>query len=194
MTLSYISFPLMFLLMLCAKSIFVLLYSDRWVDSVPYFQVLCISGIAYCLQGVNNQAIAAVGKSKAMFVWTIVKRIVGICFVVGGLLFWGINGLLIGAVMNTWFSYFVNIGQVSKYIGYKWYHQLFNILPVALVSVFSAVIAFSVSQLFSLSIYADGAVKLLVYLLVYLGWSFLFKPEAYRYLKSTIFQIIHKER
>ena len=55
MTLAYLTFPLMFILMLCAKSIFVLLYSDRWLDSVPYFQVLCLSGLAYCLQSVNNQ-------------------------------------------------------------------------------------------------------------------------------------------
>ena len=42
MTISYITFPLLFILLLLAKPIFLVLYSDRWLQSVPYFQVLCI--------------------------------------------------------------------------------------------------------------------------------------------------------
>ena len=38
---AYITFPLLLLLMLLAKPIFVLLYSDKWLTSVPYFQILC---------------------------------------------------------------------------------------------------------------------------------------------------------
>ena len=107
MVLSFITFPLMFILLLCAKPIFILLYSDRWVGCVPYFQVLCIAGLAFCLQSVNYQSISAIGKSKTLFYWTLVKRIAGMAFVVLGLLIYGMKGLLIGMVLNTWFSYFV---------------------------------------------------------------------------------------
>lgn len=186
MTLSYITFPLMFILLLCAKPIFVLLYSDRWLASVPYFQVLCIAGLAFCLQSVNYQSIAAIGKSKQMFLWTVVKRAIGIGLVVAGLAIWGMTGLLVGMVLNTWFSYFVNIGLVSKYIRYKWTDQLLNIAPVAIASIISALAAYGVGLLLNLSMYPDGIVKFLVYAIVYLGWSFLFKPEAYEYFKGII--------
>lgn len=192
MTLSYITWPLMFILLLCAKPIFVLLYSDRWLPSVPYFQVLCISGLAYCLQSVNNQSIAAVGKSRAMFTWTIIKRLVGIVGIVGGLAFFGMKGLLAGVVFGTWFAYFVNIALVSKHIGYKWTDQLLNIAPVAIASVISAVIAYVVGAMLSLPLYPDGIVKALVYACIYLGWSFLFKPEAYLYTKSIVSPLITK--
>lgn len=192
MTLSYITWPLMFILLLCAKPIFVLLYSDRWLPSVPYFQVLCISGLAYCLQSVNNQSIAAVGKSRAMFTWTIVKRLIGISSIVAGLALFGMKGLLAGVVFGTWFAYFVNISLVSKYIGYKWTDQLLNIAPVAIASVISAVIAYVVGAMLSLSLYPDGFVKTLVYACIYLGWSFLFKPEAYLYTKSIVSPLITK--
>ena len=86
MTLAYFSFPLLFIFLLLAKPLFIILYSERWLPSVPYFQVLCIAGIAGCLQAVNFQSISAIGKSKTMFVWTVVKRIVGIGAVVIGLL------------------------------------------------------------------------------------------------------------
>jgi O-antigen/teichoic acid export membrane protein len=192
MTLSYITWPLMFILLLCAKPIFVLLYSDRWLPSVPYFQVLCISGLAYCLQSVNNQSIAAIGKSRTMFVWTVIKRTAGIVCVVGGLSLYGMKGLLAGVVLGTWFAYFVNISLVSKYIGYKWFDQLLNIAPVAIASIASALVAYGIGLLLNLSMYPDGIVKILVYAVLYLGWSFLFKPEAYEYFKGIISPMTQK--
>ena len=178
MSLSYITFPLMFVLLLCAKPLFVLLYSERWLGSVPYFQVLCIAGLAYCLQSVNYQSISAIGKSKSLFVWTFVKRIMGIAFVVLGLIMAGMKGLLVGMVINTWFSYAVNIGMVSKYIGYKWWNQLKDIMPVMIVSILAALVSYGVSTLFGFSLYLDGVIKVSVYAIVYFGWSYFFKPEA----------------
>ena len=186
MTLSYLTFPLMFILLLCAKPIFVLLYSDRWLESVPYFQVLCIAGLAYCLQSVNLQTISAIGKSKTMFVWTLFKRIIGIGFVVGGLVIWGMKGLLVGMVLNTWFSYFVNIGLVSRHIGYKWWRQLCDIIPVMVVSALAALISYGCGYFLKFNLYPDGIVKFLVYILIYLGWSFVFKPEAFLYFRTII--------
>lgn len=186
MTLSYVTFPLLFILLLCAKPIFVLLYSDRWLLSVPYFQVLCIAGLAYCLQSVNNQSVAAVGESRAMFIWTVIKRTVGIGFMIVGLVWFGMKGLLAGVVLNSWFSYLVNISLVSKFIGYKWTDQLLSILPVMVASVVSAFVAYGVGWLLNSSMYVDGIVKFIVYLIIYMGWSLIFKPEAYNYFLTII--------
>ena len=197
MTLAYFSFPFLFILLLVAKPLFVILYSARWLQSVPYFQVLCIAGLAGCLQAVNYQSIAAIGKSKLMFIWTVVKRVVGISAVVLGLMFYGMKGLLAGVVFNYWFSYFVNISLVSKHIGYKWYQQIKDLIPVGIVSIIIAVICYLVGNLLDLGMYADGGVKLILYLILYVGWSLLFKPEAYRYFISVIpdkYNFIHKLR
>ena len=192
MTISYIIFPLLLILLLCAKPIFLLLYSDRWLPSVPYFQILCLAGMAFSLQSVNNNAIAAVGRSKSMFSWTVVKRFVGISLLVGGLLSFGIKGLLVAVVISTWFSYFVNICLVSKFIGYKWSTQILNILPVAVASVVSAFVAYGVGELFHLPVYPDGMLKFAVYLTAYMSWSFIFKPEAYTYFLTIIKPVLNK--
>lgn len=186
MTLSYITFPLMFILLLCAKPIFVLLYSERWLQSVPYFQVLCIAGLALCLQGINNQSIAAIGKSRVMFIWMVVKRIIGISAVVGGLILFGMKGLLVGMVFNSWFSLIVNMSLVSKYIGYKLSNQLIDIMPITIVSILSALAAYGVGMITQLSMYFDGIVKFLVFVIIYVGWSLIFKPESYNYTISII--------
>lgn len=186
MTIAYITFPLLFILLLTAKPIFLLLYSDRWLASVPYFQVLCFAGMGACLMSVNTQPIAAIGKSKLMFSWTLIKRAIGISAIVGGLFLFGMKGLLGGVIFNCWFSYFVNIGLVSKYIGYKWIRQIKDILPVALVSMVAAIVSYVVVGLFHFSVYLDGILKALIVLLLYCGWSILFKPESYTYFLTTI--------
>lgn len=185
-SIAYLTFPLMFILLLTAKPLFVLLYSDRWLQSIPYFQILCIAGIAVCLQAVNLQTIPAVGKSKAMFVWTLIKRAVGLSVMVGGLFLYGMKGLLFGAVFNAWFSYFVNICLVSKYIGYRWTQQLFDLLPIFLVAVIAAIISYGVGCLLQLNMYLDGLVKLMIYAAIYIGWSLWFKPQSYQYLLSIV--------
>lgn len=184
MSLSYLTFPLMFILILLARPIFVLLYSDRWLQSVPYFQVLCFAGLAYSLQSVNYQSISAIGKSKLMFQWTLVKRIMGLLFVVIGLLGWGMEGLLVGVILNTWFSYFVNIGLVSKEIGYKWWKQLLDISPMLTISAIAAFLSYLVGNIFKFSLFYDGMIKLLVFTTIYLTWSFVYKPESFIYIKS----------
>lgn len=192
--LAYITFPLMFLLLLEAKPLFVLLYSDRWIDSVPYFQVLCIAGLAYCLQSVNLQTISAIGKSRTMFLWTLLKRTLGIAFIVGGLVLWGMKGLLVGTVINTWFSLFVNIGLVSKHIGYKWYRQLFDLLPILVVSALAAVVCFVLGRHLHLSMYLTGAIQVTVYAFIYLGWSLLFKPDSFVAFQEILYRFIKSKR
>lgn len=185
-TLSYATFPLMFVLILVAEPLFILLYSDRWMASIPYFQVLCIAGLPACLQAVNMQAIAAVGKSKAMFSWTLIKRVVGLGARVGGLVWFGMKGLLVGTVFSAWFSYFVNIYLVSKYVGYKWSIQLKDIGMIALVSAAAAGVSYVIGSLIPCNMYVDGIIKVVVYVIVYMGWSLIFKPDCYCYIIKQI--------
>jgi len=110
----------------------------------------------------------------------------GIVFVVVGLLVAGMKGLLAGMVLNAWFSYFINIWLVSKHIGYRWQRQLLDILPVLLASLSAAAVSYGVGALCSLSLFADGALKLVIFMALYVGWSLVFRPEPYRLFSMTV--------
>ena len=186
MTISYITFPLLFILLLTAKPIFLLLYSERWLASVPYFQFLCLAGMGACLTAVNTQSIAAIGLSKIMFTWTMFKRVIGLIAVVGGLFLFGMKGLLIGVIFNNWFSYLVNILLVSKYIGYKWTTQLRDLAPVGIVSFAAAAISYLCVVFLPLGLYLKAIIEIIVYLIVYMGWSIVIKPESFVYTLSVL--------
>ena len=191
-TIAYITFPLLAILLLVARPLFIILYSDRWVESIPYFQVLCISGLGACLTAVNTQPIAAIGKSKTMFIWTVVKRVLGVTAVLVGLLVFGMYGLLGGVIFNCWFSYFINIWLVSKHIGYKWTQQLMDLLPISVAVVVAGIISYLCGTILHLNLYADGAVKLIIFVVLYICWSHFFKPESYLYTKSIVTPILAK--
>ena len=192
-TLAYITIPILCILILIAKPLFIFLFSERWLPSVPYFQILCIGGMAGCLQSVNQQTIAAIGKSKVFFAWTIVKDSMGILLQIGGLIIGGLYGLLVGKVLSSWFSYFVNIALVSKYIGYKYYRQLLDLSPSFIVSFIAAGISYLCGLYLNSGLYLDALIKVVIFGIIYVGWSLLFKPEAYTYTLSILDSIKSKK-
>ncbi|MBO7569990.1 MAG: lipopolysaccharide biosynthesis protein, partial [Bacteroidaceae bacterium] len=152
-SIAYLTFPLMFILMLVARPLFILLYSDRWVQSVPYFQILCLVGLGVCLQAVNLQTISAIGKSRIMFIWALIKQGIGLSLIIGGLFLYGIDGLLWGCVIHSWSCTFINMSLVSRYIGYKTSTQIFDILPVAGVAVLAFFASFYVGKMVDMGLY-----------------------------------------
>lgn len=194
-SIAYITFPMMSLLILLAEPVFILLYSDRWLNSVPYFQILCLSGIASCLQGVNYQAIAAVGRSKAMFTWTLIKRGIAILLIVSGLALYGMKGLLIGMVFQGWFVYLINAFLVQKYIGYKLTNQFLDLLPVFILAIISFGISYCIVFVFpNFNIYVLAIIRLLVFSVFYFGCSVLFKLESFIFVKENLPLFMKKSR
>lgn len=179
--LAYVTFPIMLLLILLAKPIFVLLYSERWLPSVPYFQVLCIAGMAICLQGINYYAVAAVGKSEKLFLGTLIKRGVGLLLVVGGLLLAGMKGLLCGVVLSSYFIYLVNAILVSKHVGYSIIRQFKDLMPILLLCMVSFTIAVFIGYLWKSieNMFILGFFQLVVFLTLYVTLSKVLKLEEF---------------
>lgn len=179
---AFVTFPLVALLVMFAKPIFLVLYSERWLESVPYFQLLCIGGISICLQNINYYAVAAIGKSKLLFKWTFIKRIVGLILVVGGLALWGIYGLIVGTVVTSWLIYLVNARLASKHIGYRGKRQFYDLFPSMALSVVAAVISVQVSSFCGLTHTMELILRFLLFIACYFAGAIFLKVEA---LSST---------
>lgn len=192
-TSAYITFPLMLLLILSAKPLFVILYSDRWLPCVPYFQLLCLAGIAICLQNINYFAVAAIGKSKQLLKWTFVKRSIGLVLVIGGLWLYGLYGLLIGSVMTSWIIYLINARLVSKYIGYTIKQQFCDLFPIITLSIAALSIAYSLKFFLEFdSLFINGLLESFLFVVVYLVLSYFGKLSAFEFTIDTISTIILK--
>lgn len=191
-SLAYITFPLIISLIFLAKPIFIILYSERWLPSVLFFQILALAGFAICLQSVNLQAIAAIGKSKVMFKWTLIKRIIGIVLLISGLVADGIIGLLVGMVISAWIAYFINAWLVDRHIGYKLIDQFKDLLPIILTTLASIVPALAYRWIFKINMYVDALIMTVVFCTIYMAISKLLKLDAYSYCVDLVPLVLKK--
>ena len=80
-SLAFVSFPLIILLIVIASPLFTLLFTQKWSESVPYFQILCIGALANCMLNVNASVVTASGKSSLFFKWNLITSLIILVFI-----------------------------------------------------------------------------------------------------------------
>ena len=187
--LAFITIPVMLYLIILAKPIILIVYSDKWLASVPYFQILCVAGIANCLQGINYYAVAATGRSDILFRWSLAKRGFGLCFIVIGLAAGGIPGLLWGMVCSSFFIYFINAFLVSRKVGYSIRQQAIDLFPILLIGVISFLVVQLLQFVFNNEITAS-IIGFVCFPTIYICFSKSFHLDSYYKTKSIIYSLI----
>lgn len=166
---SFFTFPLMILLIIIAHPLINFLYGDKWGAAVPYFQILCVSGLFACLQNVNYYAVAAQGKSNVLFAWSFYKWGMLLLLLLVGM-YWGMYGILCGMVISSLNIYLVNAILVGRYVSYSLWQQLKDIFPIICISLLTGVGAFFISEYSHLSFVIIILIYGIIYLLlVYIG-------------------------
>lgn len=189
LSLSYITIPLMALLVILSRPLILFIYSSRWEQCIPYFQLLCVGGIALSLQGINYNAIAAIGKSKELFKWTIIKRIISVTCLFVLWLIWGLWGLLTGVVIGSYVIYLINALLVSKYIGYTLINQIKDLFPIVALSIILYMFIVVVTNNIYINMYIVGLLQLIMFCILYVFISIFFKFESAMFFKDTLIEI-----
>lgn len=177
---------MMMIMIVVAKPLIILLFSEKWIDCVPYFQILCTAGLAVCLQGSANNAIAAIGKSKVLMTWTIIKRTLTIVLCVIGIFVAGMNGLLWSCVLGAWSVYFINAYLVAKHVGYPFYKQVLDILPFMAIAIVIGALAYYIGSLFPFHMYVVALCQIAICSVLYLLVSWLLHFESLSYLLEVL--------
>lgn len=186
-SLAYITFPLMLILILITEPLIMLLYGEKWLPCVPYFQILCIAGIAICLQGISYNAVASKGASKDLFIWTIVKRSVALVILVVCMYFGGMIGLMWGCSIGSWVILLSNLYLVRKYIRYGFLQQIKDLLPIIALSLLTFVVVYSINVFLNIGLYSRGVVSIILYVVIYVVLSILLKIKSYFLFKEMFF-------
>ncbi len=161
---SYIIFPILALLILVARDLIEFLYGEQWLPAVPYFRILCVGGIFVCLQNINFYAVAAVGKSKSLFMWSFYKWGFLLLAVIIGAHF-GMNGIMWSMVLSSANIYVVNAILVQHYIGINVIRQLTTLLPIVMVSTICCLLIIVINR-FNLHFSIIGIIYILSYILL----------------------------
>lgn len=164
----FISAAVLGFMIIDAEPLIIFIFSDKWIDSIPYFQILCVAGVAVCLQSIGQDSLAALGKSRVVFRWTIIKRVLTIVLCIMGIIVNGMYGLLWGIVLGAWSVHAINMYLMDKHIGYDISHQLKDLFP-----------SISLSLLIGIPMYFIGENNILDSPLLTLSINFLLYFGAY---------------
>ncbi len=187
-TLGIISFVVFFLLgftYLIAEDLIVLLFTEKWLPSVAYFQIILLGGFGYPISALLVNILSSRGDSKTFLRLEIYKKsLVGINLYIGFL--WGVEGYLYGMIIVTVLSVLLNIVYASREIDVTMLQFLRPIITQMVLTV-AAVLAVDVSGLGSetsriLNILEVGSLFMLLYILS----NMLFQTTSYKHVKEQV--------
>lgn len=188
----YIVAPLMLLLNLLATPIVCLLLGAKWLPAVPYLEILAFQGIAISIQNINYNAVASIGRSKTLFVSTLFKRSFSVISLIVGMRLGGIEGLLWGMVVSSFFICFYNSLMVHRYVGYKLLQQLSDLFPIILVNIIAYVGTSSIRYCFPIEGFVLYLTILMSYIFIYIVLSYIFKVKTFFLVSNLAKDLLKK--
>lgn len=183
---SFLIFPLLALLILIGEPLITLLYGDKWLPAVPYFQVLCVGGFFVCLQNVNFYAVAAVGKSKQLFYWSFYKWGFLLVALITGMTI-GMYGILWGMVLSNLNIFLVNCFLASRHVGIRVDSQLKALIPMMLATGVSFLLTCAVNLF-----YPSLPIAIVLFLTSYITISYACRFKALGESILLIKKLLHR--
>ena len=130
---TFLVFPLMLGLGICAEDVVRVLYGKQWLEAVPYVRLSCFSFALWPMHTVNLNAIYAVGRSDIILTLSAIKKVM--CFVglfasvpFGPWWMMAASSLIIGPI-----SLLVNVYPNKKLLGYTFWMMMRDVMPCATV-------------------------------------------------------------
>jgi len=183
--------PILIYLAIIALPLFRILFGEQWLQSVPYFQFLCLGGIMYPLHSYNLNILKVKGRSDLFFKLEVIKKatcIIGIICVIP----FGIYGLLYFQLVYSFLGYYINSVYSGKMLNYPIMEQISDLSPPILLSAITGLICFgldkSLVHLCNATDLSRIVIATAIYSLVYLATAFWIRLTALTDFKQLIFK------
>ncbi len=183
-TSTYIMAPLLMGLAFISTPVIKLLLTDKWLPSVPFQVVFCITCMFYPIHTANLNAIKALGRSDIFLKLEIIKKVIGLTAL---LITTSISVMAMGysLLFTSLASQIINTWPNKKLLNYGYFEQLKDILPGILLAVAMGAIIYPI-QFIGLPDIVTLCIQIPFGALIYIAGSKIFKLESYSYLLDMI--------
>lgn len=166
-----------------AQSIVHLLYGEKWLDCVPYAQLLCI-GFSYAsVINVNHNYLMVKGRSDLLLRREIILRVFGLISMAVGAYF-SVSGICVAFIIQSLLNVYLTVTYTLKISSMTVRQQLSDFLPylliVLLVNIPSLLLNFS-NLPFYIVAFAGPGISLILYIFI-LNYK---KDEAYTLILNS---------
>jgi len=143
----FLTIPLLAALAFGAEPLIRFLITEKWLDTVPYLQILAIAGVFYPLSGVQVGILKAIGKANVYFGMILAHKIFIVLSIIVAIR-WGVMGLVVAQVFNMFFIYSLGVAAMNKHLQTSIAKDLFMLIKYAALGLFVFFIAYFVAHYF----------------------------------------------
>ena len=183
---TFLTFPVMILLILLASPLLTILFTNKWAASIPLFQILCIEGMFFPLNCANTEIFKAIGKSSIYFILQTVKRVVSLVIIIYSVQY-GLYPMMWTVAITGILFYIVNVIFTHRIFGYKMREQLIDIMPNLVLSIIIGLFIFILLIIANIS---NGYMLILfgscTYMSLYLFFSIILKFKGVKLMWNII--------
>ena len=189
-TSSYLMWPLMVGLAVCAEPFVRLLLTEKWLFCVPFLRIFCFSYAFWPIHTANLNAIKAMGRSDMFLKLEIVKKVVGVALIFATM--WhSVMAMAYSLLISTILSSFINAYPNKKLLGYSYLSQVKDILPAIALSAVMGGAVYCVNFI-GLHDIITLVIQVVLGAGIYIFGSWLFKLESFGYLLSIVKGFLRK--
>ena len=190
---AFIIAPLMAGMIATAEPIVRIVLTDKWLPSVPFMQICCISFIFYPIHTANLTAINAVGRSDIFLKLEIYKKLLGIAvLVVTIILFRSVIAIAWSAVLSGIISTFINAYPNKRLIGYTYSEQMKDLTPSFLISAIMGVCVYFL-RFWDAPIYQILLLQISCGVIIYAVLAKIMKIESMTYVSGLLMTKLFKK-
>ncbi|RCW36725.1 lipopolysaccharide biosynthesis protein [Marinilabilia salmonicolor] len=173
-----------------AKNWIVILYSDKWLESVPYLKILLLLMPILPYNVLVTSLLKGMGRMRLLTRLTILDGI-AIFSGIGFGFFYGLVGYLYAFVGFKYVVYFYRLWIVNRTFKIDWKTSVISLIKMlAVVAVIFFVVGF-----FNISnVFLEAFVISSVFVILFVGISFLLKLEGAFYAKQELKDFIHRKK
>lgn len=177
--------PFMFLLIFNAKHIITILLTEKWVDTVPIFQILCLGALLQPIQYYNINILKSMGNASLLLkinffsrIFTVIGILVIIRYEFLYLIIFQAISMLFVTVCFMWYS--------GLKINYNIAQQFRDIFADLFISCVISVLCFYITYISNLSNVWSIIIYSTCLSILYLLFSSLFKLDSYATIKRLV--------
>lgn len=173
---SFFLMPVYVGLAVLAHDLVLVLYTDKWLQCVPYMQMICVGLLFSSFNTGNLQVFKAMGKSKLVFWLNVIKKV---CYtiIILSTMWFGVFWIAFAVIPINVIAVLVNSFPSKKLIDYGFFEQLWDIIPNLIPTLIMGGVVIGLGYI-NMNIYALLAIQVITGVIVYFGSAFLFKNKS----------------
>lgn len=187
--LAYVLVPCMFGLAAVMDPLVVFLFTEKWAPCILFGQILSIDTCIAVMESYYVQILKAMGRSDVVLKLELMKKPVYLLLMILGVSI-NVTALAIAMLVFDILALALDVYYIKKYIPYSVSEQLGDMLPALGMGTVMAAAVFVIPSFGSVIL--TLVVKIAAGAAVYLAGSVIFRMEAFRYLKSILFEKMKK--